>query len=101
MGTLATGFLVLVSLTQAAPTPEELVKQLKEPDARVRRLAAEALGKQKVTNAAEALSALLGDEQEAVRAAVADALLQLGEKAVAPVAAQLQNESETARLSAV
>src|SRR5438477_288283 len=55
-----------------AQTPEDLAQQLKDPQARVRRLAAESLGKQKVEAAIPALAELLNDPEASVREAAKD-----------------------------
>jgi HEAT repeats len=60
--------IVLLSAVADCPTAE-LVRQLKDPEPRSRRLAAEALGKQKAESAIPALTELLRDKDTPVRGA--------------------------------
>ena len=84
-----------------AETPEELIGRLKDPEPRARRLAAEALGKQKVEAAAPALAELLRDSDAGVRGAAADALGRIGPKAVPALVAALRHPEAPGRLLAL
>jgi HEAT repeat protein len=91
---------VLAAVPALGQAPGDLVKQLKSPDAKTRRLAAESLGKQKMTTAIPALAELLKDEF-AVREAAAGALVRMGPKAVPALAAALKFPDEISRLAAL
>lgn len=91
--------LALISSTFAQT--EELIQRLKDPEARVRRLAAEALGKQKVEAAIPNLVDLLKDKERSVRDAASEALVKMGPKAVPAVESALKNPDEKSRFNAV
>lgn len=84
-----------------AQSPDELIQRLKDPEARSRRLAAEALGKGKVTAAIPALAELLKDKESSVRQAAADALVRLSPKGIAALAGALAYPEAESRLVAV
>src|SRR5262245_5408270 len=88
----ASGFL-LASLASGQDLGERQ-RRLKDPDAKVRRLAAEALGKQKAAETVPALAAVLKDPEAAVRAAAVDALVAIGPKAVPALATSLAGAEE-------
>jgi HEAT repeat protein len=92
--------LIVVS-SAVAQSSEELIKRLKDPDARTRRLAAEALGSQKVEAAVSDLAALLKDRETSVRKAAADALVAIGPRGVPALADALSFPDEASRLEAV
>lgn len=92
---------ILVFSPVFAQTPEELTQRLKHPEPRVRRLAAEALGKQKVEAAIPGLADLLKDLDADVRGAAAEALERIGAKAVPALVGALSYPEETSRLAAL
>ncbi len=73
---------LLVGWVAQAQTPEELIGQLKDPDATVRRRAAEALGKKRAEAAIPTLGTLLTDKDASTRDAAAAALVRMGPKSV-------------------
>jgi HEAT repeat protein len=87
----------------AAPLPDdtELFQRLKDPDARTRRVAAEALGKRKVESAIPALAELIKDKQASVSKAAGDALGRMGPRSLASLTAALKDPSEQARSAAL
>ena len=93
--------IALLGQVADAPTPDELVRQVKDPEPRTRRLAAEALGRQKVEAAVPALAELLKDKDTAVRGAATAALARIGPKAVPALAAALAGDDELARAAAL
>lgn len=82
-------------------TADELIKRLQDPDAGVRRLAAERLGKQKAEAAIPAIAELLKDRDRAVRNAAAEALVEIGPKSVPALAKALSYPDEPSRLAAL
>jgi len=74
---------------------------LKHPEPRVRRLAAEALGKQKVESAMPALAELLKDNDVYIRGAAAEALERIGPKAVPVLVGALNYPEKASRLAAL
>jgi HEAT repeat protein len=84
--------MLLANAAPNAPTTDELLQQLKDPDTRTRRLAAEALGKQKVEAAVPALVDLLKDKNVGVRDAAIKALAAIGPKSVSALAGVLEGE---------
>jgi len=94
---VAQAFIFSVALTQV---PEELARRLKDPDADVRRLAAEEAGKQKVESAIPALAGLLGDADAKVRSAAANALARIGTPAAPALATALKSSEEATREAA-
>jgi HEAT repeat protein len=85
---------------QNKPT-DELLLRLQDPNARTRRLAAEALGKKKDEAAIEPLILVLKDSDRSVRAAAQDALVRIGPKVVPALTRALSDGSELARLGAL
>jgi HEAT repeat protein len=85
----------------SAQTSAELMKLLKSPKAPARKLAAEALGKQKVMTAIPDLAESLKDDEEMVRDAAAGALAQMGTKAVAYLAMALKYPRDESKLAAL
>jgi HEAT repeat protein len=98
---LAGAVSLVVFVTTLAQTPEQLTQQLKNPEARVRRLAAEALGKQRVESASSALAELLKDRDPEVRGAAAEALRRIGAKAVPALIGAVSYPEEPSRLAAL
>ena len=94
-------FSILIITSATAQTPDELIQRLKQPEARVRRLAAEALGKQKVEDAIPALVELLKDGDREVRAPAGEALERIGPKAVPALVGALSYPEATSRLAAL
>jgi HEAT repeat protein len=78
-----------------ADTPEQILKNLKDPSPRVRQLAAEAAGNRKVEAAVALLGELLKDKSGAVRQEAADALENMGAKAVPILISAVQDENVT------
>jgi HEAT repeat protein len=89
-----------ITFPAAAQDAEELIKQLKSPEAKARRLAAEKLGRQKVEAAIPSLAPLLVDKDGDVRSAAADALVRIGPKAIPVLAGALGSVEEPTRLLA-
>src|SRR5262245_34556210 len=90
----------LLAQSQTHPA-DELVRALKDADARTRRLAAESLGKQKVEAAIAPVATLLGDQDQRVRDAAADALLRIGPRSLPALVATMADENQAARLAAL
>jgi HEAT repeat protein len=90
---LALVLLAPLSLFARADTPDDVLRDLKDPAPRVRQLAAEAAGKKKLEAAAPLLGELLTDKDPSVQHAAADALTRIGPKAVPPLVAALGNEN--------
>jgi HEAT repeat protein len=80
---------------------DQLIAKLQSPDAKVRRLAAVALGKQKTTAAIPALAELLKDKEYEVRDAAGSALARIGPKAVAALVDVLKNQDGNSRHAAL
>ena len=82
---------------------ETAIKQLADPDARVRHLAAEALGElgDKAAPAIPALARVLGDSEPAVRRVAANALVKIGPRAARALGNALKDQKEDARMAAV
>jgi HEAT repeat protein len=97
---LGTALLLLATAPAAADGPDQWVARLQSDDPAARRLAAEALGKQKAAAAAPALAKLLADPERPVREAAAEALVQIGPKAVPHLAGALKGDAESGRLAA-
>ena len=66
-------------------TPEELIGRLTDPDAAVRRISAEQLGKKKIVAAIPGLRDLIKDKNASVREAATAALIRFGPKGAAVV----------------
>jgi HEAT repeat protein len=92
---------LLSSAVAQPPASDDLIKQLKSPDADVRRVAAEALGRDKAVAAIPALAELLKDKEAAVRASAAVALVRIGPKSTAALGDALKFPEETSRLTAL
>jgi HEAT repeat protein len=73
----------------AGLAPEQLLEDLRHPDPRVRRAAAEALGAQGDEARAPALAEMLDDSTRAVRSAASEALSRLGDAGVQSAATVL------------
>jgi HEAT repeat protein len=103
MRALLTAFLGCLLACSFAPgqTADELTKRLKDPDATVRRLAAEALGKEKLESAIPALAERLKDSEASVRNAAADALVRIGPKSLPALQGALSYTDEASRLAAL
>lgn len=98
---LLLGVAVLALVSSAfAQTQEELIQRLKDPEAQIRRQAAEALGKQRAEAAIAALVEVLKDKKESVRDAAGNALATIGQKAVPALASALKDHDQVGRLSA-
>src|SRR5688572_23249269 len=82
-------------------TPEELVQQLKSPEARQRRVAAEKLGRQKHEPAIPALAELLKDKDEDVRRTAVQTLGKIGAKSGPTLATALKLSDPVVRQEAV
>src|SRR5262249_37321244 len=82
---------------------KELIQQLGAPEARTRRLAAEALGKMGPDAAAAIpeLAAVLRDKQRPVVEAAMEALARIGPKSVPALADALKDNDEAVRLAAL
>jgi HEAT repeat protein len=80
---------------------EEAIKRLKDPDPRVRQLAAETLGKQSAESAVPSLAQSLKDVDKGVREAAAKALEQIGTKAILELVGMLGDEDESVRLGSI
>jgi HEAT repeat protein len=81
--------------------PDDALGRLRDPDAKVRRLAAEALGKVKSEVAIPALVKLLKDPETSVRLGAADALARIGTKSIPALTGALNEPEETTRLAAL
>ena len=99
MRTLLLGsVLSVLSLSAAlAQTPDELIQRLKDPDAKTRRLAAEALGKKKDVAAIPGLVELLNDKDRGVQEAAEEALQRIGPKAAPALAEALSAQEASGR----
>lgn len=97
----ACAVLVLTCNFTSAQTVDELTKKLKDGDANVRRVAAEALGKQKVEAAIPALAELLKDREGSVRNAAGEALVRIGPKSFPALTSALAAAEENSRLAAL
>jgi HEAT repeat protein len=74
-----------------------LIEALQDRDGQVPVRAAEALGRLRVFRAVPALMTALKDKEEYIRWAAADALAQIGEKAVEPLVGLLRDPNPTTR----
>jgi HEAT repeat protein len=93
--------LLASSTSVQPPSSEELIKQLKSPEADVRRVAAEALGRDKAVAAIPALAELLKDKEMTVRSSAAIALVRIGPKSAAALGDALKFPEENSRLTAL
>src|SRR5262249_23744406 len=92
---------LLTSAAANAQPTADLMKLLKSPKAPARKLAADALGKQKAITAVPALAETLKDDEEMVRDAAAGALAQMGPKAVAYLGTALKYPRDESKLAAL
>src|SRR5437763_99863 len=90
----------LLAVPLSAQTPSDLLSELKNPEPRARRLAAEALGKRQVEAAIPALAGLLRDGDAGVRSAAAEALGRMGPKGAAALGENLKSPEQSTRLTA-
>jgi HEAT repeat protein len=79
----------------------EAIKRLKDPDPRVRQLAAESLGKQSAESAVPSLAQSLKDTDKGVREAAAKALEQIGTKAIGDLIGFLSDADDSVRLGSI
>lgn len=101
LGLGSVAVVVVASAAVGQTTSESLIKQLKDSAPRVRRLAAEKLGREKIGDAAPAIADLLRDTDPDVRSAARKALVRIGPKSAAPLAKALDSTEDSARLAAV
>jgi HEAT repeat protein len=84
-----------------ADAPDQVLKNLKDSSPRVRQLAAEAAGQQKIEAAVAPLGELLRDKDGGVRSAAAGALGQIGAKAVPVLVVAIGDEDTGVKLLAL
>src|SRR5262249_1161296 len=80
-----------------AQTAKDVMEQLTDPAASIRRRAAVALGKQKRESAVPALAAALRDKDERVRGAAREALVRIGPKSFGALVGVLRSPEEASR----
>jgi HEAT repeat protein len=95
------GFVPNCTAFAQVPSSDELIKQLQSPEAQVRQVAAEVLGKQKVVAAIPGLEELLKDKESSVREAAGVALVRIGPKAVPAFVNALKFPEDSSRLMAL